>query len=166
MDKKLNSIVQEVHEIFKRRELRLSLAESCTGGLVSHYLTALPGASKFLEACVVAYSPAAKEKLLAVSSMTLLSFGAVSRETAEEMAEGIRTITETDYAISTTGNLGPEVLENKERGLVYIALSKEGKTVVNELKLKGGRKENKEEASLTALKMLIDEISRYEQSDE
>jgi nicotinamide mononucleotide (NMN) deamidase PncC len=73
------------------------------------------------------------------------------------MAEKIRILTKTDCSVSSTGNLGPEVLEDKEKGLVYIAVSRKGKTAVKELKLKGKREEIKEDASTAALRLLIDE---------
>jgi nicotinamide mononucleotide (NMN) deamidase PncC len=75
------------------------------------------------------------------------------------MAEKIRLITRTDYALSTTGNLGPDLLEGKERGLVYVGISKEGKTIIKELRLKGERARNKEEAAISALSLLRDELS-------
>lgn len=75
------------------------------------------------------------------------------------MAEKIRLITRTDYALSTTGNLGPDLLEGKEKGLVYVGISKEGKTIIKELRLKGARTRNKEEAALSSLRLLRDELS-------
>jgi len=153
------NIIQEIHQLFTEKGLKLSVAESCTGGLISHYLTRLPGASRFFEGGAVAYSILAKEKLLGISPETIASYGVVSRETAKEMAEKMRLITGTDYGLSTTGNLGPDLLEGKERGLVYIGISKEGKTIVKELKLKGERTRNKEEAAVSALRLLRDEMS-------
>jgi len=152
-------IIRDVHEFFTGKGLKLSVAESCTGGLVSHYITWLPGASRFFEAGVVTYSVAAKEKILGVSLETIASRGVVSREAAQEMAEKVRLLTQTDYGLSTTGNLGPDVLEGKERGLVYVGISKEGKTIVKELQLKGVRARNKEEAALLSLRFLRDELS-------
>ena len=153
------NIIQEIHQLFTEKGLKLSVAESCTGGLISHYLTWLPGASRFFEAGTVAYSILSKEKLLGISPETIASYGVISRETAKEMAEKIRLITETDYGLSTTGNLGPDLLEGKEKGLVYIGISKEGKTIVKELKLKGERTRNKEDAALSALRYLRGELS-------
>jgi len=153
------NIVEEIHQLFTGKGLKLSVAESCTGGLISHYLTWFPGSSRFFEAGTVAYSILTKEKLLGISPETIASYGVVSRETAEEMAEKMRLITGTDYGLSTTGNLGPDLLEGKERGLVYIGISKEGKTIVKELKLKGERTRNKEEAALSALRYLRGELS-------
>ena len=152
-------IIQKVHQLFTEKGLKLSIAESCTGGLLSHYATYLPGSSRFFEAGVVTYSASAKEKILGVSPETITSRGVVSRETAFEMAEKMRLITGTDYALSTTGNLGPDVLEGKEIGLVFTGISKAGSTIVKELKLKGKRELNREEAALSALCFLITELS-------
>jgi PncC family amidohydrolase len=156
MDEKTLEVVQRVHELFKKKDLSLSVAESCTGGLISHYLTSLPGASIFFRAGVVSYSVEAKKKILGISSDIISEHGVVSEETAKEMAERIRSLAETDFALSTTGNLGPEALEGKAKGLVYIAVSKEGLTVSRELMLAGTRAENKKMASLLALKFLIE----------
>ncbi|MDH5768712.1 MAG: CinA family protein, partial [Nitrospirota bacterium] len=113
------------------------------------------GASNFFEAGVVSYSAEAKKKILGISSETISKYGMVSKETAEEMGEKIRSLTKTDYSLSTTGNLGPDVLEGKERGLIYIAVTKEGKTYSKELRLTGNRGENKEKAAESALELLI-----------
>jgi len=156
LDKKIFEVVRRVYELFVTRGLTLSLAESCTGGLISHYLTALPGASAFFRAGVVSYSEDMKKKLLGVSSDIIASYGVVSEQAAREMAEKVRLLTGTYISISTTGNLGPDVLEGKEKGLVYIAASKEGRTFAKELRLRGNREENKEEAALEALRFLIE----------
>ena len=160
MDKKISNVIEQVHEIFKERGLTLSVAESCTGGLISHYITVLPGASSFFEAGVVTYSAEAKKKILGISPSTIKKYGVVSESTAKEMAEKVRSLTGTDYSLSTTGNLGPEVLEGKERGLVYIAVSKIGQTISKVFRLTGNREENKEAASLSALNLLIEVLEK------
>jgi PncC family amidohydrolase len=152
----LRKVVKHVHNIFNKNGLTLSAAESCTGGLISSYLTDLPGASGFFIAGIVSYSVKAKKEILGVSSVTIKKFGVVSAETAKEMAEQMRKKAKTDYALAATGNLGPGVLEEKEKGLVYIAASRRGKTVTRELRLKGGREKNKEDATLEALRLLIE----------
>jgi len=139
MNKKTLEVIERVHEIFKEKGLTLSAAESCTGGLISHLLTILPGASTFFNGGLVAYSIEFKKKILGVSSKTISRHGVVSKETAREMAEKIRALAKTDFSLSTTGNLGPDVLEDKEKGLIYTAVSKEGKTFSRELRLKGNR---------------------------
>ncbi len=156
MKQEVLKIIKKVHKIFKKKGLTLSVAESCTGGLISHYITTLSGASAFFVAGIVSYSGDAKKTLLGVSSKTLQHYGIVSEETARKMAEKVRLLTKTDYSISTTGNLGPDVLEGKEQGLIYIVASREGKTISRRLKLKGDRETNKEKASLSALRLLIE----------
>jgi PncC family amidohydrolase len=160
MDKKVLDVIEKVHKIFKKRNLTLSVAESCTGGLISHYITALPGASIFFETGVVTYSATAKKKILGISPSTITMHGVVSQSTASEMAEKVRSLTGTDYAVSTTGNLGPDVLEGKEKGLIYIAVSKKGQTISREVRLTGNREENKETASLMALNLLIEVLEK------
>jgi PncC family amidohydrolase len=161
MKKKTLVVIERVHEIFKEKGLTLSVAESCTGGLVTHLITFLPGASKFFEAGVVSYSAEAKREILGVSSDIISLYGVVSDQTAREMAEKVRALTGTDFALSTTGNLGPDVLEGKEKGLIYTAVSKKGKTFSMEMRLTGDREENKEEAALSALKFLIETVEGY-----
>lgn len=156
MNKKTSEVIRRVHELFKKKGLTLSVAESCTGGLISHLLTTLPGASNFFEAGAVTYSIKSKEIIIGLSSETISRHGVVSEETAREMAEKIKVLSKTDFSLSTTGNLGPDILEGKERGLIYIAVSKKGGTFSKELRLKGNREENKEEAALSALKFLIE----------
>jgi PncC family amidohydrolase len=154
----ITKVIQRVHEFLTKKKLTISAAESCTGGLISHYLTAFPGSSAFFDAGVVTYSIESKKGILGVSSGTISSYGVVSEETAKEMAEKVRTLTKADYSISATGNLGPDVLEGKEKGLIYIAISREGQTFSRELKLKGDREANKEEAALQSLMFLIEVI--------
>jgi len=156
-------IIRDVHQLFTEKGLKLSVAESCTGGLISHYLTWLAGSSVFFDAGVVTYSASSKENILGISPETIASHGVVSKETAKEMAAKMRLLTGTDYALSTTGNLGPDVLEGKERGLIYIGINKGGKTVIKELRLTGDRTQNKEEAALSSLRFLIDQLSEQKQ---
>jgi PncC family amidohydrolase len=155
----ITEVICKAHELLIRKNLTISVAESCTGGLISHYLTYLPGSSAFFDAGVVSYSIESKKGILGVSSETISNYGVVSEETAREMAENVRVLTKTDYSISTTGNLGPDVLEGKEKGLVYIAVSREGQTFSWQLKLKGDREANKKEASLLALMFLVEVLS-------
>ncbi len=150
----MNEIISKVHELFKNQKLTLSVAESCTGGLISHWITSAPGASAFFRSGIVAYSRDCKEDILNVSDDVIKKFGMVSKEVAIEMAERVRLLTKTDYSVSTTGNLGPDVLEGKEKGLIYLAACSEGMIITKQLILKGSRAENKEVASLAALELL------------
>ena len=164
MEQKVLEILERLHELLKNRGLTLSAAESCTGGLISHYLTALPGSSKFFSAGVVSYAEETKINILHMKPETISEYGVVSEETAREMAEKMRLLAGTDCSISTTGNLGPDALEGKERGLVYIAASKEGMTISKELKLRRDRSANKEEASLAALTLLVELVEKEKES--
>jgi PncC family amidohydrolase len=160
MKPEILEVIEKVHELFKGKSLTLSVAESCTGGLISHYLTTLPGASRFFVGGVVSYSEDIKKNILGVSSETISQYGVISGETVREMAEKVCSLTRTDYSLSVTGNLGPDVLEGKEQGLIYIAAHKNGKTISQELRLKGDREVNKEEAALSALRLLIELIQQ------
>ena len=109
---------------------------------MSHFVTSLPGASDFFSAGIVSYSVQAKISILRISAGTIQAHGVVSMETALEMAEKVCSVTGTDCSVSTTGNLGPGVLEEKEKGLVYIAASRQGTTICRTLELKGERSGN------------------------
>jgi len=136
----------------------ISLAESCTGGLVSEKLTAKPGISRVFKGGVVSYGNEAKMDILGVKPETLERFGAVSRETAIEMAEGMRKLAKTDIALSITGIAGPEGgTPQKPVGLVHIALA-DGKGVRHkELRLWGSRDRIRNVTSL----YVFDMVRRY-----
>jgi PncC family amidohydrolase len=150
------AVIQKIHTFFRDKSLTLSVAESCTGGLISHLITTLPGASAFFEGGVVAYSAAVKEKMLGVSPETIDRHGVVSEQVVREMAKNIRRLTGTDFSLSTSGNLGPDVLEGKAKGLVFIAVCSKEEIFSKELRLKGNREENKEEAARLALEFLLE----------
>ena len=154
MDEILAPAVQ-VHDFFRREHLTLAVAESCTGGLISHWITALPGASTFFKSGVIAYSAESKVSILGIDGETLSTYGAVSVEIAREMAEKVRRLAATDFSLSTTGNLGPGAMEMKDKGLIYIAVCCTGETFSKELRLKGDRTRNKEHAAREALEFLV-----------
>lgn len=113
-----------VGRVLKQRGLTITLAESCTGGLIAARLTDLPGSSEYFKGGVVAYSNELKEIFLGVPPDILKIHGAVSRETASAMAEGIRNRTSSDIGLAVTGIAGPGGdTSDKPIGLVYIALS-------------------------------------------
>jgi len=114
-------LLEEIKTILINNNLTLSSAESCTGGLISSYLTDISGASSYIFENFVTYSNAAKTKYLGVKKETLEKYGAVSNQTAKEMSEGLLKLT--DCSIATTGILGPTgYSEDKPIGLVYISL--------------------------------------------
>ncbi len=158
MKQQTADIAARVHRLLTEKGATVSGAESCTGGLLSHLLTALPGSSAFFEASVVSYSARAKEEILGVPANVINDHGAVSEETARSMAEKVRDLAKTDFAFSTTGNLGPDVLEDKERGLIYIAVSSGRGTVARQLRLDGDRESNKETTARRSLELLLEVI--------
>ncbi len=126
----------------------LSVAESCTGGLLTSAFVDLSGSSGYLLEGDVTYSNAAKQRRLGVSKETLERDGAVSAACAKEMAEGMRSAAGSDYALSTTGYAGPE---GKDVGLVFVALASKEGTIVKELHLRGDRARIRDAAVLHAL---------------
>ncbi len=113
--------------LLKEKNLTVATAESCTGGYVAKRITDIPGASSVFRHGVITYANEVKEKVLGVKHSTLEKFGAVSEETALEMAAGIRRISGADIGISVTGFAGPDSdEEGKAPGLIYIALDAEG----------------------------------------
>jgi nicotinamide-nucleotide amidase len=107
MEQALLSLSSEVGSALVDHGFTISVAESCTGGLLSHTLTGISGSSAYFMGGVVAYSNQIKEQVLGVKTGTLIEHGAVSEQTACEMAEGIRNQFNTDIGLSTTGIAGP-----------------------------------------------------------
>ncbi len=141
--------------LLKENAKTLALAESCTGGLVAEKITDVPGASEVLLEGVVAYSNAAKMRRLGVNEATLEQFGAVSEQTASEMAEGAKNSSGADYGLSLTGIAGPGGgTAEKPVGLVYIALAGGGETFVKKLRLGGDRARIRTMSALYALDLL------------
>ncbi len=150
--------VKRAHRLLIERRVTLSTAESCTGGMIADMITEVGGASRFFIGSVIAYHEDVKIKLLGVKEKTIKNHGVVSKETALEMAEGVRELLKTDVGISTTGNLGPEALEGKDVGLVYIGLSFCDENFVEEIHLTGLRQENKIMAATKAIEFLIKKL--------
>ena len=137
------------------RGLTLSVAESCTGGLITDRLTDVPGSSVFLERGVVTYSNASKVELLGVPDSVIEEHGAVSEEVAVLMAEGVRRVAETDIGLATTGIAGPTGgTEEKPVGTVFIALSTGEGTICRRFLFRWNRRRIKEISSQIALNML------------
>lgn len=133
----------------------LSVAESCTGGLVGHRLTEVSGSSNVFLGGVVVYGNKAKETLLNVNHDTLEQFGAVSEETAKEMAFNVKQLFKSDYGLAITGIAGPTGgTPEKPVGLIFIALAKSSGTTVKKLKLGSHRSRNKLKTSQIVLNWL------------
>ncbi|TDF98156.1 competence/damage-inducible protein A [Paenibacillus piri] len=152
------TLEQEIVRILSGRKLLLAAAESCTGGLFSDMITSVPGSSAVYRGGIVCYTNELKHKLLGVPMDVLEgpdAPGAVSSETARQLAEQMREQAGSDYAVSITGVAGPDSSEGKPVGLVYVGVArKQGDTVVERLQLSGNRASIKWRAAKSALYQL------------
>ena len=164
---KLDKTAENVVQLLKERGLALAAAESCTGGLISAEITSVSGSSDVFGYGVCTYANEAKMKLLGVREETLASVGAVSEETAVQMAEGVRKLAGADIAVSVTGIAGPTGgTPEKPVGTVYIGCSTEKRTFAKRYLFTGaefpeaadGREAIRYETALTALETVITEI--------
>lgn len=147
---------EKAAKLLLKNQLTLSLAESCTGGLVSHQLTEIPGASAFFLYSVIAYENKAKTSLLKVPSSLIKKNGAVSEPVALKMAQGVKKILKTNIGLALTGIAGPSGGSwDKPVGTVFIALSSGKENHCERYQFKGTRSTIKNQASEAALKMLI-----------
>ena len=137
------------------RGLTISVAESCTGGLISSRITNVSGSSKYFERAIISYSNGAKVELLGIDEDLLNKYGAVSMEVARLMAEGIKAVSGTDIGLAVTGIMGPGgATENKPVGLVYIGICDEKVCTAKEYRFGDSRLLNKDRTSQAALEML------------
>jgi PncC family amidohydrolase len=140
--------------------MKLAVAESCTGGLVMHRLTNIPGSSRYLLGGVVAYANEIKIRILGVPEETLTSYGAVSAEAAQAMAEGVRRLLGTDVALAVTGIAGPTGdTPDKPVGLTYVALATPKTSLWRRYEWAGSRLQNKEASAEAALRLLQEWLS-------
>jgi PncC family amidohydrolase len=152
---KMDTIEAVVGQLLRERGLTLAVAESCTGGLLSHRLTNVPGSSDYFLGGIVAYAYDVKERVLGVSHNTLYDYGAVSAETAREMALGVRRLLHADVSLAITGIAGPGgATPDKPVGLTYIALSARDTERCERFTWSGDRESNKAASAEAALRML------------
>lgn len=152
-----NDLEYAVGRLLAARKLTIACAESCTGGLLSGRLTAVPGSSAYVMGGVVSYTNEVKVSHLGVKQATLDAVGAVSQETAGEMAEGIRCRMHTDIGVGITGIAGPGgATADKPVGLVYISVSGCNGTVVTRNVFQGNRQQVRWQATEKALEMVAE----------
>jgi len=150
-------IEERLGTALRERKLRLAVAESCTGGLIASRVTDVPGSSDYFMAGMVTYSNEAKEKFLGVSPESIRTHGAVSREVAGQMAQGIRRETGADIGLAVTGIAGPTGgSPEKPVGLVYIGAASAQGTFVRRFQFAGSRLEIKAQTADAALQLGID----------
>lgn len=144
-----------------QRGYTVTTAESCTGGLLAGRLLNVSGASEVYNEGHITYANAAKEKILGVKHETLEQFGAVSKETAEEMARGVAKAACANVALSTTGIAGPGGgTPEKPVGLIYIGCCIEENVRVKELRLHGTREQNRSDTVEAALQLLHEMLQK------
>lgn len=153
----LKEAVLQVSDTLKQLKLKLTTAESCTGGGVSYWLTSVPGSSDWFERGFVTYSNNAKLEMLDVNAQTLAEFGAVSEETVREMAEGALEHSEADVSVAITGIAGPDGgTDEKPVGTVWIAwANRHGQTDCKAYAFTGDRQQIRILSMIEALRHLL-----------
>lgn len=142
----------ELVKALKDRELTVSTAESLTAGMVSATIVKVPGASAVFKCGFVTYASEAKTSILGIPEEIVDTYGVVSAECARAMAEGACRVGDTQVGIATTGNAGPDVLEEKPVGRVYTAISINGVTTVEEHTFSGDRESIRRQATNAAIR--------------
>ncbi len=157
------SLEKAIGDLLREKEWTLSIAESCTGGLICDRITDVSGSSDYFEGGMVTYSNKSKTELLGIPEAYIKRFGAVSPQVAKKMAQGVRKALGTTFGLSTTGIAGPTGgTQEKPVGLVYIGLAQSKRTWVMKLNLEGSRKEIKEKATEKALKFFYERLVEKE----
>lgn len=157
----LEDLIETVSETLMNKEMMLVTAESCTGGLIAKLITDRPGSSSVLERGFVTYSNEAKIELLDVSSETVSTYGAVSEQTALEMAQGAFKKSRADIAISVTGIAGPGGgTDDKPVGLVFIGIADKDHSGSFECRFDGNREDIREQTAIEALSIILSHITR------
>ena len=164
MSEKINDPLEvRVGKLLTQDQQTLAAAESCTGGLITHRLTNVSGSSTYVIAAVVAYAYQAKVAALGVSWDTLNKFGAVSPETAIEMARGAREKFSSTIGLSVTGIAGPGGgMPGKPVGLTYVGLATAERVIVEKYIWQGDRIANKEQSAQAALDLLYRYLSKLQ----
>lgn len=153
----MSSLEQEIGELLRQKGLTLGAVESATGGLISHRITNVPGSSDYYKGSITSYSNEAKMKLVGVKADTLKKYGAVSRQVAEEMADGGRKALNVDICIADTGIAGPGgATTEKPVGLFYLGLAHKSGILTQKHIFPGNREQNKQSAAESALRWLKD----------
>jgi len=160
MEEELKGVVSALKNLLTEKALTLAVAESCTGGLLSHILTSVSGSSQYFLGGIIAYSNEIKIEILGVQEQTILLHGAVSQQTAQEMAENIRKKFKADIGLSTTGIAGPTGgTPTKPVGLVWLGISTEVESETFKCHFIGGRDQVKMIAVQEILHLLMERLN-------
>lgn len=155
INQELYKSAENTVSLLKKHGLKISTAESCTGGMVAAYITSVAGVSDVFECGITSYSCRIKNEILGVNANTLEQFGAISEQTAREMAENVRKISSADIGVSVTGAAGPDGSEGHPAGYVFIAVSGKKGTVVKLLNIKPESRNFVRESAVAELFSLI-----------
>ena len=151
---------QKIAKLLIKEQQTLSIAESCSGGLLTHRITNIPGSSNFLKLGLVTYSNDAKVKLLHVPKKLIKTYDAVSLPVAKQMAKNARKLMNSYWGIGITGIAGPSGgTPQRPVGLVFVAVANAKKTIVTKNLFKGNRQQIKSQAVTQALKMLLSALT-------
>ena len=146
---------QVVGKLLAAQQKTVCTAESCTGGYVAHLITTVPGSSEYYKGSVVSYANETKQDMLGVDAQTIAQFGAVSKETASQMVKGALRVLKTDYALVTTGIMGPDGgTADKPVGTVWVGVGNAGKTETHHFHFRFDRQRNMELTATNALNIL------------
>lgn len=151
----MHKIIGQIHKLLVKNQETIAVAESCTGGLLSSWLTKLSGSSKYFILGLVTYSNQAKNDILDIPVKLITKKGAVSEIIAKKMAQNVRQIAKTNLGIGITGIAGPTgTTATKPVGTVYIALTTKNKTICHKLCFRGNRSQIRQQAALKSLQFL------------
>jgi nicotinamide-nucleotide amidase len=149
------TMAEVIGKLLKVSGKTLAVAESCTGGYISHLITSVPGSSAYYKGSVSAYSNQVKQNILGVNESSLIKYGAVSEVVAKEMALGVKKTLDTDFAVATTGIAGPEGgTEEKPVGTIWIAVAGKQKVFAKKFVFGNNRERNIIRSSQTAMQIL------------
>lgn len=148
-------MVEELVRLLTQQNKKIATAESCTGGMISQMITSVPGASAVFDCGIVSYSNEIKKSILGVRAQTLEKYGAVSEQTALEMAQGVKKLSGADYALSVTGIAGPGGgSKEKPVGTVYVGIVHPEGSEVCLFHFSGNRDEIRKQTAQAALEKI------------
>lgn len=159
IEDKISKLIVQIQKTFVSKQITLSLAESCTGGMAQEFITSLPGSSGYYKGGVISYSDDVKKNLLSVNSKTLDEYGAVSEQVASELALGIKNLMKVDVSGSITGIAGPDGgTDAKPVGCVFISISSPEKSITKKFLFSGNRNLIRMKSVLELFKLILENI--------
>ncbi len=157
-------MVEELVKLLTEKHKKIATAESCTGGMIAQMITSVAGASAVFDCGIVSYSNEIKKSILGVRAQTLEQYGAVSKQTAFEMAQGVQRLSDADYAVSVTGIAGPGGgSKEKPVGTVYVGVAHPEGTEVYLFHFSGNRDEIRRQTAQAALEKIYQFVSVKQQ---